>query len=323
MNTQLFGPSNAGGSFADKVAQARDFLNGARGQAPAAAVDLDPITHGLAAEAPVEAAAAAAADVAPSAAASTGMDAAAPVITAAGHDADGLAAAARAAAQQSIADPAYVAAAQQNVEFIVQPRVLVQGQSGPVVVPVDIAVPAATTNVTVAPAQAVVLDPATGQIVAAPQAAAPVAAPAAAAQAADVATPPTRGLRSWGIEDLANLGRGRNTAAVVAPAAEAAVSAAADAAPAASGGGWRAQINDAIVAARGPASPAAGVADVIADAPKVGLLERIRANTAGIGEVLTRTAPDLAPVADDAAKAVRPGVGAALRAAVEAAKIAR
>ncbi|MCW2922292.1 MAG: hypothetical protein JWL76_2166 [Thermoleophilia bacterium] len=407
MNTQLFGAPNTGGSFADKLKTATDFLNGARGQATAPVVDAEPVTHGLAvAEAPV-------ADVAPGAAAPTGVDAAASVTTAAGHDADGLAAAARAAAEQSIADPAYTAGAQQQVEVIVQPRVMVQGQQGPIIVPVDVAVPAAQTRVTIAPAQSVMLDPATGQIVAAP-AAAQAAAPAA--QVAEAGAPTTRGFRSWGIEDLANIGRGRNAAAApaaaapaaAAPAATAATTVAADAPAAAGGGGWRAQINDAIIAARGgtpvaaTAAPAATVAAeaapapvaaagrgwrsaiedalhlpkapggaapaaeaVVADAPaaviasgggwrskvedalglakaggasraaattevaaeaKPGLLATIRENTAGIGALLTRggeAAPAVGAAAEGVAKAVRPGLGAELRAAAEAAKLIR
>ncbi len=363
MSTQLFGQPNVGGSFADKLAQAREFLNGARGTAaPAADAAVDPVTHGLAAEAP-------AVDVAPGAAAPTGIDAAAPVTTAAGHDPDGLAAAARAAAEQSIADPAYAAAATQQVEVVVQPRVMVQGQSGPIVVPVDIAVPAAQTNVTVAPAQAVVLD-ASGQAVAAPVA-------AAAAPVADVAAPPTRGFRSWGIEELASLGRGRGATPAVAPSsgtsATTAGAVAAEAPAAAAGGGWRSQVEHLLLQGRGGAGAAADapaaavVADapvvaaaggggwrakvedalglakaggateatvaehVAAEAPKVGLLDRIRTNTAGIGELLTRSgsggvaaaAEAVAPVADDVAKAMRPGIGAELRAAVELAKTVR
>jgi hypothetical protein len=362
--TQLFGPPNTGGSFADKLAQARAFLDNARGAgAPDAAVEVDP-AHGLAAEAPTEAAAAA--DVAPGAAAPTGVDPAVPVTTAAGHDPDGLAAAARAAAEQSIADPAYNAAATQNIDVVVQPRVLVQGQPGPVVVPVDVAVPMAHTNVTVAPAQAVVLDPATGQVVAASTAApaAGGAAPSAAAQAAEAAAP-TRGFRSMTAADIGNFfgGGGRTGAAPAAAAGGEAAPVVADAAApaAAPRAGWRQQINDAIVAARGPAAePAATVAGAPAEAaaPAAGgggwrakvedalglakapgraaaeaaapaadavaqpsLLDRIRANTAGIGEVLTRTTPDAAPVADDVVKAAgRSGLMDELRRAAELAK---
>lgn len=380
MSTQLFGPPNAGGSFVDKLNQARTFLDGARGKATVADAAVEPITHGLAADAPVEAAAGAVADAAPAApvaaapgaAAPTGVDAAAPLATAAGHDPDGLAAAARAAAQQGAMDPA-VAGAGQDVRFVVNPQ-LIRREAQQIVVDLPVVMPEANTTVSIAPAQVVMVDPATGQLVPVPQAAAPTAAaapaaaaPAAAAtQAAEVAAPTTRGFRSWGIEDLANIGRGRGPAAVAAPVAEATVAPAAAAsvateAPAATGGGWRAQINDAIIAARGTQAPAATVAtevvadspaaviasgggwrskvedalglakaggaapaaEVLADTPKVGLLDRIRANTADLGAVLSRTAPDIAPVADDAAKAVRPGVGAALRAAAEAAKIVR
>lgn len=144
----------AGGSLQDKVNQALRFAQGARGTQAAAPPDAVEEVRALAAEA---------VDAAPAGGAgAVATEVAAPV---AATEAPDLAAAARAAAQQSLADPAFAGAAQQQVDVVVQPRLIVQGQSGPTIIPVDVAVPAAHTNVTISPATAVVVDPATGRAV--------------------------------------------------------------------------------------------------------------------------------------------------------------
>jgi hypothetical protein len=229
----------AGGSFADNLARAREFASSARtGGAPPAAAQ-------------AEVAAALAGDIGVPAASQVATEVAAPV---AAQQAPDLEAAARAAAQASIADSAYAASAAQQLDVVVQPRLIVQGQMGPTVIPVDVAVPAAFTNVSIAPATARVIDPATGQAIAAQ-----VVAPAAES----VAASPVRSLRSMGAQDIGALfGGGGARRASVATSATAGEAVAA----AASNPGWRDQINHAIEAARGPARGAAGPAPATAAA---------------------------------------------------------
>lgn len=277
MTTQsLFGSRPTGGSFTDNLRQALDFASGAAKRAPAASVEVPAVD--------TEAVAALAGDATPAApvAADVATEVAAPVA----DDATDLAAAARAAAEASLADPAYAAAAQQQVDVVVQPNLLIQGQSAPTVIPVDIPVPAAAPNVTIAPATATVIDPATGQAV-------------AAQAAGDVATAPTRGLRSWGADDIGKLfgaGRGTSPAAPVATGAvaEQAVESGAKV-------GWREQINNAINAARGASAPAAVetvVADAAPAAARPSLLDRIRANAPDLA-ALRGTPASTAAVADE------------------------
>lgn len=181
MSTQLFGPPNSGGSFADNVNRARNFFQQSRSRGAEPPIEASPV-HGLAAEAPN----APVADApAPAAAAPTGYVDAPTTAAVSGHDPDGLAAAARSAAEQAVTDPAV----QQQVDVIVQPRIFTQAQPGPVVIPVDIAIPAAHTNVTIQPATAITIDAAGQPVVAGPIATVDPVAPPVAAQVVDAPVP--------------------------------------------------------------------------------------------------------------------------------------
>lgn len=286
----------AGGSFAENLARARDFASGIRTNAAPPAVE-------------TEAIAALSGDIGAASAAQVATEMAGPV---AAQQAPDLADAARVAAQASIADPAYAASAAQQLDVVVQPRLLVQGQGGPTMIPVDVAVPAAYTNVSIAPATAHVVDPATGQVV--------------AMQAADRAatSSPLRNLRRMSAQDLGAMfsggGGGERASVSRAPVAGAA------ARP-----GWRDQINNAIEAAKGPARAPGGAGAVVADGAaavaKPSLLERIRAGapdlaalrgSGGGGGAAAHVAGDVAEAAVKTAGATgRAGLFASLREAAE------
>ncbi|MCW2927508.1 MAG: hypothetical protein JWM86_1476 [Thermoleophilia bacterium] len=133
----------------------------------------------------------------------------------AGHDIDSLARAAQEAAMRGALDPA----AQQFVDVQVQPRLIIQGQRGPIVIPVDVAVPAAQARVNIATPITMLVDPVTGQAVPAGAAAggavAEAAAPAAAAEAGGLG-----GIRSMNAEQFGALfRRGGGAAPAAAPEA--------------------------------------------------------------------------------------------------------
>lgn len=219
----------AGGSLQDNVDRALRFAQVARG----GSATPPPVAEAVNALSGAD-------GVAPRAAAGVATEVAAPVVAAEGPD---LAVAARAAAEQSIGDPAFTAAAQQQVDVVVQPRVIVQGQLGPTIIPVDVPIPAAQANVSIAPATALVVDPATGQA---------IAAEAAQAAPTEVAAAPVRSL------------------AAEAPGV----------------GGLRAQLADALAAARGTsAGTPQVVGETAAVAPRAGLLDRVRATGAGLEDL--------------------------------------
>lgn len=205
MSDPLFMPRREHGSALDQLRNLRDMARGGAAADAVAPLGDDvaeaaaPLVDDAVAAAPVEAFAAGA--VAEPAAQYVD-DAAAQVGAAvAGNDPDALARAAQAAAAAGAADPA----AQQVLDVAVQPRLIIQGQAGPIVVPVDVAVPAAQARVSIQPAIPVVVDPLTGQAVATGNAAA--ATPQAAAAAPDVAAAPRQGLRTMSAEDIGSLFR--------------------------------------------------------------------------------------------------------------------
>lgn len=298
--TQLFNQP-VRGSFADQLARARQFAAGAPGSADA--VEAAPVEAFAAADpATVDAA--------------TGFvpDGAA---MQAGGSADDLARAAQEAASGALADPAFRSAADQVMDIQVQPRLIVQGQSGPIVIPVDIAVPAAQPRVTIAAPTAVVVDPATGQAVANAAAAAPETV---ASAAPEVVTSQRQSLRSMSAADLGALFGGGHTRTVAAapPVVEAA--AVADAAPA------HASALDQLRALGQQARTPRAAAPVVAgDAAAVGggLLDRIRAGVAGMQGAprMTDGASEAATVVDDAvAGAAKSGLMGQLRDAARLAK---
>jgi hypothetical protein len=297
MTQSIFGPP-AGGSFTENIQRALDFANAnVRRSVPGAAAAEVADTSNVGALVGE-----AASEGGPAGNAAIATELGAPV--AAAPAGDDLAAAARAAAEASIADPAYLAAAQQQVDVVVQPRIIVQGPSGPVVVPVDVPIPAAQANVMIQPGQAVVIDAATGQ---------PVAAAAAGAAGGDASA--VRGLRSWGAADFGRFfGGGGRPEAVAAPAAQA-IDAGGAPAAAAGSGGLRESLGEALQRARGTqaanvvAEGAAEPARALA-APRPGLLDRIRANAPDLATLRgtgggTAAAADIAAdVATDAAQSV-------------------
>lgn len=143
-----------------------------------------------------------------------------------GNDPDALQRAAQSAATAGVADPAYSGAARQVVDVQIQPRLIIQGQQGAVVVPVDVPVPAAEPRVVIAAPTAVVVDPATGAAV--PQAR---QAAAVAPEGAAVAASPRAGFRNMSAQQIGDLfRRGASSpaagAAAAAPAVDAAMGAA-------------------------------------------------------------------------------------------------
>ncbi|MCW2923603.1 MAG: hypothetical protein JWM98_1007, partial [Thermoleophilia bacterium] len=176
---QHFQPAGPRLSFAEQIAQARNFFNG--GAQPAAAA----APAGAAAEAfgaaDVPAGAVAAAEpAAAEAGAQFVPEAAGAAAGVAGHDPEALARAAQAAAQGGLNDPAFMDAARPQIQVHVQPRLIMQ-QAEQVNIPVDIAVPGAQAQVFFAQPNAVLVDRA-GNLV--PQAAQAVPGGAAAAAAA-------------------------------------------------------------------------------------------------------------------------------------------
>lgn len=271
------------GSALDQLKNLRDMASRTAAEPAAAAVDAAPVeAFAVGAEAP------AAAPAGNAAQATQYVDD--PALRAgaavAGNDPDALARAAQAAAAAGAADPA----AQQVVDVAVQPRLIIQGQSGPIVVPVDVAVPAAQTRVSIAPATAVVVDPATGQA---------IATQATGAAPETVAAAPRQGLRSMSASDIGDLFRGRSGAAAGAPAAAVADSSTSliDRLRAAAAG--RAQV-----------APAAGevapVVTEVAGEAKPSLLGQLRGAAGQLrGTAATGAAADVVTdvVADGAAKA--------------------
>jgi hypothetical protein len=173
----LFRPPGGHGSALEQLLNLR---NMASRQAPAA----EPVVEAIDA-APVEAFAAGAQAEAPAAAAQVATELGPEAVVAEG------------------AEQAFANAANQVVDVHVQPRVVMPTPAEPLVVPVDVAVPAAQPRVTVAAPEVVYVDRATGQVVAAPVAEA-------------VETSPRAGFRSWSAEDIGNLFGGRRAPAAAA-----------------------------------------------------------------------------------------------------------
>ena len=293
---QIFTQPNRG-TFADQLNQARKFVTGAGG------------SGGAVQTAQVQAFAAGEPAVIDAAAQFVPDAATAPAGAVASDD---LARAAQEAATGALVDPAFRGAADQVLDIQVQPRLIVQGQSGPIIVPVDIAIPAAQPRVTIATPTAVVVDPATGQAIAAQQFdAAPVAVQAAAAEAVPgVATAQRQGLRGMTATQLGELfgaGRARSGAAaqVVAPAAatETAV-AATQVAPAPTRGASILDqlrgIGDQLVTPRTTTTATEGASAGAGSS----LLARIRAGSGGLEALARKSSGDVANVATDVAGGV-------------------
>jgi hypothetical protein len=187
-------------------------------------------------------------------------------------DTDALRAAANQAANGALADPAFQAGARQVPEINIVPELIVQGQQGPIDVPVRIAVPASTPHFTISAPTVTVVDPATGQA---------IASSAAGAAPAEVAAEANQGFRAKVTPELIGQifgKRGGDAAAgaVAAPAAAAPAEAGA-------GAGLLAKLRQAAeglngVVARG-AADAAPAAPVAQAAEKAGdrLLSQLRA----------------------------------------------
>lgn len=256
------------GSALEQLMQLRDMAR----RAPAAeAVEAAPV-EAFAANADGHAAAPAAGGAAAEPGAAY-VDDAARAAGVVGNDPDGLARAAQAAAAAGVADPAYAGVAQQIVGVQVQPRLLLQAQNGPIVIPVDVPVPAAQPHVVIAPPTAVVVDQ-SGQV---------IAQPAAAAAAGGTPAPaPRANFRNMGAEDFGNLFRRGGAAQAAAPAAAEGAGAAAPAAAGNARPSLLDQLRDAAGQLHRPnAAPAAeeaaaAVADAAPAAGKPSLMDQLR-----------------------------------------------
>jgi hypothetical protein len=223
-------------------------------------------------------------------------------------DPDALRAAANQAANGALADPGFQAGARQVPEINIVPELIVQGQQGPIDVPVRIAVPAASPHVTIAAPTVTVVDPATGQAIASSAAAAGGAAPA------EVAAEANQGFRGLTAAQIGAIfgKRGGDAAAGAAPAAAAG--------PAEAGAGLLAKLRQAAqgvngVVARQAAEASTDAAPAAQVAEKAG--DRLLSHLRGLRMPAAST-PEVAEVADKVAGGLGDKAVAAFRLAVKA-----